>query len=352
MRVIGCHLKSMNAFRPLLGLCSVLAALPLLAETPAAIVRSGFLADPPPTLSSHASTICEGKNGIVAAWFGGTAERQRDVVIWLSREVGKNWTKPVEVARGNEDGDEQWACWNPVLFQPANGPLLLFYKVGPSPSEWWGRVKISDDGGHNWSRSRRLPTGYVGPVRNKPLELPGGTILCGASEENAGWRVHMETLRLSDHDHMDWWRTGDLNSAMDFGAIQPTILPWRGGRLQILSRTRQHAVTESWSVDNGLTWSRMRKLDLPNPNSAIDAVMLKEGKALLVYNPTTDSRHTLAVALSDDGRQWTQKLTLENDDGEYSYPAVIQCDDGLVYVTYTWRREKIKYVVIDPWQLK
>ena len=166
----------MNAFRPLLGLCSVLAALPLLAETPAAIVRSGFLADPPPTLSSHASTICEGKNGIVAAWFGGTAERQRDVVIWLSREVGKNWTKPVEVARGNEDGDEQWACWNPVLFQPANGPLLLFYKVGPSPSEWWGRVKISDDGGHNWSRSRRLPTGYVGPVRNKPLELPGGTL--------------------------------------------------------------------------------------------------------------------------------------------------------------------------------
>ena len=341
----------MNALRPLLQLACMMAALPLLAENPAAIVRSGFLADPPPTLSSHASTVCEGKNGIVAAWFGGTAERQRDVVIWLSREEGKSWTKPVEVARGTEDGDEQWACWNPVLFQPKNGPLLLFYKVGPSPSEWWGRLKISDDGGRTWSRSRRLPPGYIGPVRNKPLELPGGTILCGASEENSGWRVHMETLQLSDHDHTDWWRTADLNSSMDYGAIQPTILQWSDGRLQALCRTKQHVVTETWSVDAGKTWSRMLRTELPNPNSGIDAVMLKEGKALLVYNPVTDSRHTLAVALSDTGAQWTRKLTLENDDGEYSYPAVIQTGDGLVYVTYTWRREKIKYVVIDPSKL-
>lgn len=342
----------MNSFRPLLGLFCTFAVLPLMAETPEALLKAEFLADPPPTLSSHASTICDAKNGVVAAWFGGTAERQRDVVIWLSRQVGDGWSKPVQVATGTEDGDEQWACWNPVLFQPKNGPLLLFYKVGPSPSEWWGRMMISDDGGITWSKSRRLPDHFVGPVRNKPVELPGGVLLCGASEEDAGWRVHMETLQLSQHDHTDWWRTGDLNSAMDYGAIQPTILPWSDGRLQALCRTKQHVVTETWSVDAGKTWSKMRRTELPNPNSGIDAVMLKEGKALLVYNPVTDNRHTLAVALSANGIQWTQKLTLENDEGEYSYPAVIQAGDGLVHVTYTWRREKIKHVVIDPWKLK
>ena len=341
----------MTSFRPLLGLLCAFVAVPLVADSSAALVKTEFLADPPPTLSSHASTICDAKNGMVAAWFGGTAERQRDVVIWLTRQVDNGWSKPVEVARGTEDGDEQWACWNPVLFQPKNSPLLLFYKVGPSPSEWWGRMMFSDDGGITWSKSRRLPPGFVGPVRNKPLELPDGVILCGASEENAGWRVHMETLQLSQHDHADWWRTGDLNSSMDYGAIQPTILPWSDGRLQALCRTKQLVVTETWSVDGGKSWSRMRRTELPNPNSGIDAVMLKEGGALLVYNPVTDSRHTLAVATSTNGVQWTRKLTLEDDNGEYSYPAVIQSGDGLVHVTYTWRREKIKHAVIDPAKL-
>lgn len=339
----------MNPIRHLLCL---FVSLPLLAENAAALLRTEFLADPPPTLSSHASTICESRGGLVAAWFGGTAERQRDVVIWFTRQTGNVWAKPIEVARGDEDGDERWACWNPVLFQSRSGSLLLFYKVGPSPSEWWGRLKTSDDGGHTWSRSRRLPAGYVGPVRNKPVELPDGGLLCGASEENAGWRAHMELVHFDSTGHADWWRGRDLNSAMDFGAIQPTILPWRDGRIQILCRTKQQVITESWSENGGVNWSRMRKTALPNPNSAIDAVMLKEGKALLVYNPTTDSRHTLAVAVSGDGSNWTRQLTLENDGGEYSYPAVIQSGDGLVHVTYTWRRERIKHAIVDPWQLK
>jgi predicted neuraminidase len=342
----------MTPLRYLARVVFLCAATQLLAENAAALLKSEFLADPPPTKSSHASTICEAKGGLVASWFGGTAERQRDVVIWVTRQENGVWTKPAEVARGDEDGEERWACWNPVLFQPRIGPLLLFYKVGPSPSEWWGRLKTSDDGGRTWNRSRRLPARYIGPVRNKPIELPDGRLLCGASEENAGWRVHMELLHLDEHSHADWWRTDDLNSAMDFGAIQPTILPWRDGRIQILCRTRQRVVTESWSENGGQTWSRMRKTALPNPNSAIDAVMLKEGKALLVYNPTAESRHTLAVAVSADGSTWTRQFTLENDDGEYSYPAVIQSGDGLVHVTYTWRRERIKHAVIDPWQLK
>ena len=345
----------MNPFRPLLRLLCLFAALPLVAENPAALVKSGFLADPPPTLSSHASTICDAKNGMVAAWFGGTAERQRDVVIWLARqEKDGAWGKPVEVARGDEDGPDQWACWNPVLFQVKDGPLLLYYKVGPSPSEWWGRFKYSDDGGRSWSKSRRLPGFQIGPVRNKPVALTDGTLLCGASDEDAGWRVHMETVREPASVSAKWTRTGDLNSAMEFGAIQPTILPWPGGRIQILCRTKQRVVTESWSEDQGKTWSRMRKTALPNPNSGIDAVMLKDSRALLVYNPTAASRRELAVALSADGANWTRVLTLEDGsgDGEYSYPAVIQSADGLVHATYTWKRTRIKHVVIDPALLK
>ncbi len=49
--------------------------------------------------------------------------------------------------------------------------ILLFFKVGPSPSEWWGELTISDDNGISWSPSKKLPEGIIGPVKNKPVLL-------------------------------------------------------------------------------------------------------------------------------------------------------------------------------------
>ena len=130
-------------------------------------------------------------------WFGGTAEGRPDVGIWLSRYDGRQWSAPVEVANGVVSAEERYPCWNPVLFQPQAGPLLLFYKTnsrkaGPGPSHWLGRLITSVDGGRSWSAPRSLPEGIIGPVKNKPLELPGGELLCPSSTEHAGWRVHFE----------------------------------------------------------------------------------------------------------------------------------------------------------------
>jgi len=88
-------------------------------------------------------------------------------------------------------------------------------------------------------------------------------------------------------------------------------------------------------------------LDVPNPNSGIDAVTLRDGRFLLVYNHTPQGRTPLNVALSADGREWTSLLTLEDQPGEYSYPAVIQTRDGHVRIAYTWHRERIKYVELE-----
>jgi predicted neuraminidase len=92
----------------------------------------------------------------------------------------------------------------------------------------------------------------------------------------------------------------------------------------------------------------MAATTLPNPNAGIDAVRLTDGRFLLAYNPTTRGRDTLALAVSRDGTSWHGALVLEDGPGEYSYPALIQTRDGLVHVTYTWRLERIKHVVIDP----
>ena len=123
----------------------------------ALVMRSEFIFDRAPFPSSHASTIVETRDGFVAAWFGGTREKDPDVGIWVSRHDASGWTAPVEVANGVQPDGKRHPCWNPVLFQPTRGPLLLFYKVGPSPSEWWGMLATSTDGGVSWSKRKANP---------------------------------------------------------------------------------------------------------------------------------------------------------------------------------------------------
>jgi predicted neuraminidase len=308
-----------------------------------AIVLSEFVYERAPFPAAHASTIVETADGLVAAWFGGTGEGKPDVGIWIARREAARWSPPTQVADGAQPDGTRHPCWNPVLFQPSHGPLLLFYKVGPSPRAWWGETRTSTDHGRTWSAAVKLPTGILGPIRAKPVELPDGSLLAGSSTEDAGWVAHMERFAAGL-----WRRGGPLNDASEFGAIQPTILMHSQTRLQILCRSRQGVITEAWSEDGGDTWSRMTATSLPNPSAGIDGLRLKDGRFLLVYNPSATSRDKLEIAVSPDGKTWRPAVVLENARGEYSYPAVIQAGDGLVHVTYTWRRERIRHVVVDP----
>ena len=299
-----------------------------------------------PFAQCHASTIVETDEGLVAAWFGGTAEGRPDVGIWLARKTGSRWSAPVEVASGRDVGGGAGPCWNPVLFQPSRGPLWLFYKVGPSPSTWRGFLIRSTDDGRTWTAPEPLPAGIIGPVKNKPLELADGTILCGSSTEDAGWRVHFETTRDLG---TTWETTAAIGGDKAPGLIQPALL--RAGERGVIALMRSDAgrVFSSTSGDSGATWSAPEPTVFPNPNAGIDAVTLRDGRRVLVYNPVTEGRGILAVAVSGDADGWRRILTLEEEKGaEFSYPAVIQARDGLVHVTYTWRRQRIRHVVLDP----
>ncbi|HTD64922.1 MAG TPA: sialidase family protein [Candidatus Limnocylindria bacterium] len=307
------------------------------------IEKSEFIYEQAPFPSCHASTIVETKSGLMAAWFGGSDEAKPDVTIWTAQHDGMKWSAPVEVATGVQ-ADKRFPCWNPVLIQPANGPLLLFYKVGPKPSNWWGMLIKSDDAGKTWSKPERLPENILGPIRAKPVLL-GGKLWCGSSSEHEGWRVHME---FTSDLGKTWTRTEALNDGKEFSAIQPTILAWSLQRIQLLCRSRQGKVTECWTHDGGKNFSPMRATELPNPSTGVDSVILKDGRALLVYNNTPRGRTPLSITASTDGTNWNNLITLEDGPGEYSYPAMIQTADGRVHVTYTWKRQRIKHVVLKP----
>lgn len=304
-----------------------------------------FVFEDAPFRAAHASSIAETADGLVASFFAGTREGHGDVGIWVARHEDGTWQHPVEVATGRVALRRRYPCWNPVLHQSRRGPLLLFYKVGPSPSRWWGMLITSEDGGRTWSTPRRLPEGVLGPIKNKPLELPDGRLLCPSSDEQGSWRIHLE---WSDDGGETWRRGPPLSDGRTFAAIQPTLLRWPDSRLQMLCRTRQGAVGTCWSEDGAASWSPLAPVALPNPDSGIDAVMLSDGRGLLVYNHSYAARTPLNVALSNDGEHWFALLTLESDPGEYSYPAVIEGRNGLVQLTYTWNRRRIRHVTLDP----
>jgi predicted neuraminidase len=331
---------------------------PKLSQLPG-VVAVEYVFKVAPFEQCHASTIVQSDYGLVAAWFGGTEEKHPDVGIWLSRQSKGGWHAPVEVANGIQSPNLRYPTWNPVMFQADEGPLLLFYKVGPTPDSWWGMMMTSTDGGSTWSRAARLPEGVIGPVKNKPIQLSDDTLVCPSSTEHEGWRLHLErTPNLGK----TWSISQPLNDGRLTGAIQPSILLHADGRWQILARDErgEGCIWTAWSTDAGKTWSDLESAGLPNPSSGIDAVTLADGRQILVYNHTHDkqidssnqSRSILNVAVSDDGEQWQAALVLENSSGEYSYPAVIQASDGLVHITYTWRRKRIKHVVLDPNKLK
>ncbi len=342
---------------------SLLASLLALTAARAddALVKSDFIYETAPFPSCHASTIVETPAGLVVAFFGGTREKHRDVSIWVSRQENGKWTPPMEAANGDQplqpDGKPlRHPLWNPVLFQPAKGPLMLFYKCGPDPDAWWGMLTTSTDNGKTWSKAAALPDKGAGPVKNKPVLLPNGDLLCGSSSEDNGWRVHFE--RTSDLGKT-WTTTGPVNDGKAIGAIQPSILFTGGENLLAIGRSKQGHLFEIASPDMGKTWGPMTLGTLPNPNSGTDALTLKDGRHLIVYNHVGPifgqwggKRSPLNVAVSKDGHSWQAAHVLENAPGEeFSYPAVIQTADGMVHITYTWKRKRVKHAVIDPAKL-
>lgn len=346
----------MTKLVPILGACTAFAA----QAADSAIIQSEFIYDTGPYPQIHATTIVETPTGLVAAWFGGTHERNPDVCIWVSRQLPDGqWTESIETADGVQSDGTRHPTWNPVLFQPKDAPLMLFYKVGPNPEQWWGELKTSEDGGKTWSAARKLPAGFLGPIKNKPVQLPNGDILCPSSNEThekpSKWSVHFE--RSSDLGQT-WQKIGPVNDGVTIQAIQPSILFLGGDKLLALGRSRQNKVFEVRSDDGGKTWGEMTLGTLPNNNSGTDAVTLKDGTCLIVYNHIGGTpgkwggkRTPLNLAASRDAQTWNAALVLESDPGEFSYPAIIQTKDSLVHITYTWKRQKVKHLVIDPTKL-
>lgn len=310
------------------------------------IIERGFIIDHNrPTPSCHASTIVPIADGYLCAWFGGTRESNPDVMIWLSRYRNGSWQNPICVSE-----EAGVAHWNPVLFRDGD-TIFLFYKVGVHIHEWKTMVRTSRDEGETFTPPRELvpgdETGGRGPVKNKPLKLSDGSLLCPASREYADktWRVFADrsTDAFSSLIRTEFVMPADPTVKL----IQPSFFEDAAG-VHMLMRSDRGVIYKADSTDFGKTWSEAYPTALPNNNSGIDLIDLPDGRVFLVSNPVNTNwgkRTPLTLSVScDGGNSFEKVMDLETADGEFSYPAIIY--DGVLRITYTHMRERIAYAFI------
>lgn len=302
--------------------------------------------------SSHGSTIVETANGdLLSAWYAGSREKGNDVVILTSiKRKGESQWSDLNIAADTPGKPEG----NPVLFVTGSGRVVLFYQTihgggeGPTTkTTGWSSCDIkyreSTDNGRSWGpeNSIRKEWGYV--IRTKPLFVDGRILL----------PTHIETdwssLVMIGENNLSVWRQSspiDTGEGFKKGNIEPAVVELSDGRLLMYMRSgSKRCIWMSLSLDRGLSWSPPAETDLPNPNSAIDLLRLDSDGIILAYNNTSEGRTPLTLALSDDDcKSWCCSRDVESGPGEFSYPAMIQTSDGLIHLTYTYKREGIKHV--------
>ncbi len=325
-------------------------------------VKSEFISDKVYPPSVHASSICEVSKGVFAAtWFGGSFEKSPDTSIWFSLNTNGLWETPRELVCGiMPNSQKRYPAWNPVITKTPSGRVLLFYKVGSSPRDWFGYYIYSDDACKTWSKPVSLPEGFIGPVRSKPIYLENGDIIMPSSQEvtsRGAWSIHFEK---ADANLKNWsvsapekLYTNYFFFADGVNVIQPSIVRLKSGKIVALCRSREHFAFKTESLDDGKTWSNLERVDnLKNQNSGIDMLLLKDETILVAYNPGENRtpRRKLLIAKSSNFNDWDDVFTLEDfpppEHAEFSYPSIIQDSEGLIHLTYTWNRTHIKHVVL------
>lgn len=356
----------LNLLLPLIFLGISLFNPSIVMATHLKIIQQSFITPEMGNFDVHGATITEVKPGVLmAAWYGGetntqvSVDKKAQTQIWFSMYSNGRWSDRKLLASCGANNKS----WNPVLYTLPSQEIVLFYRCGESPRNWVSVMRVSKNEGKSWSNPIILPAGITGPVRNKPLYLKNERrMVCPSSielgEESTEYKSSAAWVDVTDDLGKTWHKYGPITfTHSSFGLIEPTIVLSPDKTLLMLMRDRSAELNQkgfiwfSESKDLGKTWTHATKTNLPNPDSAVDAISLSSGAYLLAYNHSNIERSPLSLAISKDGKEWIPLFNLENGVGEYSFPAIIQAQNGEIHIVYSYAKgnnslRRIKHVVL------
>jgi predicted neuraminidase len=285
--------------------------------------------------SSHAASLLELTNGdIICAWFGGKYESSADSSHYYSRlkKGTKQWNAP-ELLWNVPDK----SAGNPRLATDAHGHIWAILPL--NDGQWCNGgtkfyYRISYDMGYSWSTPTHVPELDHLLGKNKPLLVDDDRILFPIANE-----MDKSSAMVILNPQIGKWSVSDyIRIPSRQRCIQPAIAKLVDGRLIALLRTSPGFIWKAYSTDGGSSWSTPVETSLRHNDSGIDLQRLADGCLLVVYNDIDSKKRTpLNIAISkDNGKTWSPELTLETQDGEFSYPAIIQSANGKIHVVYTF----------------
>ncbi len=315
------------------------------------------------TKQVHSASIVAQKGALVAVWYGGTREGASDTKLFLSRLVDGRWSLPQRVMDRHQAAAQLnrpiRKLGNPVIHRWQDDALGIFF-VSVSLGGWATssiNYMESRDQGASWSHARRLVTSpflnISTLVRASPLPLQDGSVQLPVYHEMAG--KFAEALRISRQIDV----LGKARISSGVKAIQPAIAPLSEREAVALLRyyfgQPADRVLQTRTDDGGATWTRPLALDLPNPGSSVALLRLHEGMLIAVLNDLEEHRYqlSLAVATTRD-TAWRVVRSIEHEDAgpdsqafEFSYPSLLQDDNGIIHLVYTWNQTRIKHVLFN-----
>ncbi len=239
------------------------------------------------------------------------------------------------------------AVGNPVLYTGRDKRVwLLFSTTGPA-----GRsinLQSSSDGARTWTPARRL---RLSPLLNADLRCgnrPVGLL-------DGGFVVPLEQALGGPAPQLLWVRPGDQSVSVHMertpgnGFTRPAIVALLGQEAVAFCPDTADRRLGRATVDGEGVWKPVLPIGVPSSSSRIDALMLSDGRLLLVHSGSPQTLQDLHLSLSRDaGKSWAPVAVLEDEEGErYSDPCLLQDRVGRIHLLYVFNERRIRHVMLN-----
>jgi len=325
---------------------------------------------------------------ILVTWYCGSYEGSEDQRIagtvrdpdgkWQPTRIvvdrftfaGDEWVPEIGVPVQHPGGEVRLYFWAIPLsngFHLISNPCYMRMVGGAGPGAYTAGVTIRYES-PVWTREIAASQWFcstLGPdfVAAQPRtfgEERGLTLMGAALHLRSGrWLLPYDTwgqyrvgkrvrFLVSDENLAGWESRGDLSALP--GCSEGSVVQLASGDLLCYMRRRgfDGNVWRAVSHDEGRTWSGPVPTNLRNPDAPVDIkVSQTSGRLLITFDDSYQVRCPLCVGISSDEGQTFHVRDVESQVGFYPYPKLLQSQDGLWHLFYSYDYRHIQHTWFD-----